>query len=106
MGGLPTVSVEDLRAAREVGAVVLDVREDEELAICRLEPCVHIPLRQLPARWAALRDLPGPIHCLCHHGLRSAQAAVFLRRQGLDAVNVAGGIDAWARTVDPALPRY
>jgi rhodanese-related sulfurtransferase len=44
---------------------------------------------------------------ICHHGGRSAQATAWLRNQGFDlATNVAGGIDAWARNVDPTLSRY
>jgi rhodanese-related sulfurtransferase len=100
-----TLPIETFATTRHEGTT-LDVREADELAICRLEPCVHIPLHELPARWQELRDAPGPIHCLCHHGLRSAQAAGFLRRQGLEALNVSGGIDAWSRAIDPSLPRY
>jgi rhodanese-related sulfurtransferase len=44
---------------------------------------------------------------VCHHGVRSAHAALFLQRQGFDAVwNLEGGIDAWSAQVDPSVPRY
>jgi rhodanese-related sulfurtransferase len=65
-----------------------------------------VPLAQLPATAATLpRDRM--LVVLCHHGMRSAQATSWLRRQGFDkAVNLAGGIDAWAREIDPAVPTY
>ncbi len=86
--------------------VVLDVREPWELATASLTGAVHIPMHEIPARHA---ELPAdrPIVCLCHHGMRSLQVAMFLERQGLAAVhNLAGGIDAWSRDVDPTVPTY
>ena len=65
-----------------------------------------IPLGELPAR---LGELPGDreLVLVCHHGSRSEQAAQWLARNGFARVhNLAGGVDAWARTVDPAMPRY
>jgi len=48
-----------------------------------------------------------PVVVYCHSGTRSAHATRFLRAQGLGRVyNLAGGIDAWSRIVDPAVPRY
>ncbi len=92
--------------SREAGALLLDVREPDELALCALPGCTAIPLGEVPAGLARLpRDRD--ILVLCHHGSRSRLAVRFLREQGFDrASNVTGGIDAWARQVDPALPRY
>ena len=86
--------------------VVLDVREPWEVEIASVDGAVNIPLGELPGRVGELsRDKPLAI--MCHHGGRSAQATAWLRNQGFDlATNVAGGIDAWARTVDPTLSRY
>ena len=91
--------------ARE-GALLLDVREPGELAICRIAGSRHIPMRQVPENVAELpRDRP--ILALCHHGGRSLRVTQFLRANGFGNVsNVAGGIDAWAQAVDPNLPRY
>jgi rhodanese-related sulfurtransferase len=63
-------------------------------------------MSELPGRVGELsRD--NPLAVMCHHGGRSAHATAWLRNQGFDhATNVAGGIDAWARTVDPTLSRY
>ena len=95
----------DLMAA-EPGLVLLDVREPDELAICRMGATHHIPLGQLGERWGELpKDRRILIHC--HHGGRSLRATHFLRSKGLEAVsNVAGGIEAWACRIDPEVPRY
>lgn len=86
--------------------VILDVREPWELEIASIDGALSIPLGELTARVAELpRDKP--LAVMCHHGGRSAQATAWLRNQGFDrAVNVAGGIDAWARTIDATLSRY
>jgi len=86
--------------------LLVDVRESDELAICRIDGSLHIPLGQLPGR---IREIPSdrPVLVLCHHGGRSLRATQFLRAHGLSAVsNVKGGIEAWARQIDPGLPRY
>jgi rhodanese-related sulfurtransferase len=44
---------------------------------------------------------------VCHHGIRSAQVAIYLARMGFErAINLAGGIDGWSLSADPAVPRY
>lgn len=86
--------------------LLLDVREDWEVGLCALPGSLHVPMRQLPARLAEL-DASHPIVCICHHGGRSLQVALYLEHRGFEAVfNLEGGIDAWARQVDPALPTY
>jgi rhodanese-related sulfurtransferase len=86
--------------------VVLDVREPWEVATAALPGSVHIPLREIPARSGEL-DPDAEIVCLCHHGARSTQAGMFLESRGFASVhNLQGGIDAWSRQVDPAVPTY
>lgn len=86
--------------------LLLDVREHWEYALCALPGSVHVPMREIPARLNEL-DPSRPIVCVCHHGVRSLQVAMFLEHRGFDAVfNLTGGIDAWARQVDPAMPTY
>lgn len=94
----------------EPGPLLLDVREPWELAIARVRleglASAHIPVNDLPGRWREL-DPAQPVVCICHHGVRSAQAARFLERQGVEVVyNLAGGIAAWSDEVDAAMPRY
>jgi len=97
-------------AAEALAPLLLDVREDWEVAVAaiRVEGVVvrHIPMGRIPERLAEL-DTEQPVVCICHHGMRSEQVAHFLERQGFAAVyNLAGGIDAWAEQVDTSVPRY
>ncbi|QHI97160.1 sulfurtransferase [Xylophilus rhododendri] len=91
--------------------VLLDVREPWELQTASVQPAagwrlVGIPMNDIPARLAEL-DPDVPVACLCHHGARSQRVAMFLAGNGFSAVsNVAGGIDAWARERDSAVPLY
>lgn len=86
--------------------VLLDVREAEELAICVLPDAVHIPLGELSVRANEL-DPDSEIVCICHHGIRSASAAVGLYRLGFESIwNLIGGMDRWSREVDPSMERY
>jgi len=85
---------------------VLDVRNPDEVDICRIEGSEVIPLSRLLEglpRLDSARDIV--VHC--HHGMRSAQAVNFLRGLGFTRVkNLRGGIDAWSTEVDPTVPRY
>jgi rhodanese-related sulfurtransferase len=82
------------------------VREPQEWEWVHLQDSHHVPLRSLPQLTDTLPK-DRPIACLCHHGIRSAHAAQFLRSSGFREVfNIAGGIDRWALEVDPSLPRY
>lgn len=86
--------------------LLLDVREDWELAIARLDRAVHIPMGQVPDRLADL-DREREIVVMCRSGGRSAQVARFLVQQGFTRVwNLAGGILAWSEEVDPSLTPY
>jgi rhodanese-related sulfurtransferase len=95
----------DLRSAT-IKHIVLDVREGRELDICQLEGALHIPMAEIPAHTP---DLPTdrPLVVLCHHGARSQRVVGFLRNAGFDnAVNLSGGIDAWAVEIDHSMQRY
>jgi rhodanese-related sulfurtransferase len=86
--------------------LLLDVREPEEFAFCRLEGSLHIPMAEVASRWREL-DPARDLVVVCHHGVRSFWVARFLEAQGFDRViNLAGGLDAWSREADPSLPRY
>jgi len=102
------ITPEQLRQAEADGRPVtlLDVREPFEWELVRLPGAMLIPLRQLPARLAELD--PRAEHVIyCHHGARSLQAAELLRSAGFGhARSLAGGIDAWAATIDRGMTRY
>jgi rhodanese-related sulfurtransferase len=86
--------------------LIVDVREAEELALARFPRAIHVPMGELPSRLAEL-DANREIVVVCHHGIRSAQVAMYLASNGFERVsNLSGGIDAWSATVDPLTPRY
>jgi len=86
--------------------VLLDVREDEEVAIVHLPGAIHIPMGEVPGRLHEL-DPDKEIVVYCHHGVRSLRVAQFLaQRDFANVVNLAGGIDAWAIEVEPGMARY
>ena len=86
--------------------VVLDVREHDEIALCRIEGSVHVPMGEISRRAREL-DASAPTVCVCHHGVRSARVAAALVRLGFQQVyNLRGGIDRWAAEVDPQMTRY
>lgn len=102
------ISVQEVNARIAKGDKVLlvDVREPWEFAVCKLPGAQSIPLGALPANLNALLDAEEVI-CYCHHGMRSLDAAVWLRQQGVEsAKSMAGGIERWATEIDPAVPRY
>jgi len=85
---------------------LLDVRQDWETRLCRLENAVHIPIEEIEVRTEELNP-EDEIVVYCHQGVRSAAVAAYLRQLGFTKVkNLAGGLDDWARTVDPTMRRY
>ena len=86
--------------------VLLDVREPWEFEKARIEGATLMPMRELPSKIAQI-DEDQEVVAICHHGGRSMQVAMFLEKQGFKRVhNLVGGIDAWSRTVDPAVLLY
>lgn len=97
------------RLTRGEKIAIIDVREPEEHAIARLSGAELIPMQSVPAQLQRLEGLADeqPLAILCHHGVRSLQVAVWLRRNGIeDCYSIAGGIDRWSREVDANIPRY
>ena len=85
---------------------VIDVREPYEWSIARLPDARLVPLNSLPQAVNSL-DRDAEIVVYCHHGMRSAAAADWLRDQGFGKVlNLVGGIDRWSLEVDPSMRRY
>lgn len=95
------------RLDRNDRPLLLDVRQDWETKLCRLEHAVHIPIEEIELRAEEL-DPNDEIVVYCHQGVRSAAVAQYLReRHGFKNVkNLAGGLDAWARSVDATMRRY
>jgi rhodanese-related sulfurtransferase len=86
--------------------VLIDVREPWEHQLCRIEGATLIPLGTLAASLQTLPDVDELV-CYCHHGMRSLDAATWLRFQGIEkAKSLAGGIERWSVEIDPNVPRY
>ncbi len=104
----PEVTVAELARELQAGRplTLLDVREPVEWDIVHLDGATLIPLMTLPARVGEL-DPGAELVVYCHHGMRSLQAVEFLRAAGFTgARSLAGGIEAWAEELDPAMNRY
>ena len=86
--------------------VLLDVRENWEFEICHIEGSVNIPMGQISQQLEQLQSV-SEVVVICHHGIRSQQVISILQQQS-DAtlINLDGGVDAWARTIDPDMPVY
>jgi rhodanese-related sulfurtransferase len=87
--------------------LLLDVREPWEYQSAHLPDSLLMPMGEVASRAHQELDPDTPIVVLCHHGARSLSVTMWLRNQGFDHVqSLAGGIDAWSRSIDPAIPRY
>src|SRR6202030_169783 len=94
------------RLARGEKGQLVDVREPWEYDLCRIEGAKLIPLGSLAANVDGLLGVEEVI-CYCHHGMRSLDAAAWLRFQGIEkAKSLSGGIERWSTEVDPHVPRY
>lgn len=86
--------------------VILDVREPWELDVCSMGGTHNIPMGQIQNRIDELNKDRG-IVIMCHHGIRSQRVALFLQQQGFTNIyNLSGGIDAWAKQIDPQMAKY
>lgn len=107
IGVVETARLVDSESDVEIRLV--DCREEDEFALCRIPGAELIPLSRFAeeGRETLLSDRTRPVIVYCHHGMRSLQATTFLRQLGHEQVwSMTGGIDAWSREIDPAVPRY
>ncbi|MEU5533621.1 rhodanese-like domain-containing protein [Streptomyces sp. NPDC020362] len=99
---MPTVEIADLKD----DDFLLDVREDEEWAAGHAAGALHIPMSDFVARYGELTEAApqdGRVNVICRSGGRSAQVAMYLVQQGIDAVNVAGGMQVWEAAGRPVV---
>ena len=109
MGEPLEVTPQEANTALRGGAQIIDVREPEEFAICRIEGATLIPMQSIPAELPKLEAMADErkLLLLCHHGVRSLQVAAWLQNQGIEnCSSIAGGIDQWSQEIDPSVPRY
>ena len=105
----PEITAQEFNTLRQQPnpPVLLDCREKWEYDTAHLPDSLLMPMGDIPGRAHAELDPDAPVIVLCHHGARSLNVAMWLRGQGFDhAQSLAGGIDAWSRTVDLTVPRY
>ena len=102
------ITPKDVKARLERGEkfLLVDVRQQWEFDLCRIEGAKLVPLNALSSSMSELAAADDVI-VYCHHGRRSLDAVVFLRQQGVEgARSMAGGIERWSTEIDPKVPRY
>lgn len=88
------------------GMILLDVREDWEFEICKIAGSVRLGALRFEELLPRLKAAPLVV-TICHHGMRSYSAAMYLRQNGVPHTrSLAGGVDVWAQDIDPAMKRY
>ena len=93
-GPVPIIEVQELAKLLERGACLIDVREPDEFIEARAPGASLIPLQSLPSRMGEVTG-DQTVYVICKSGGRSEKAVEFLRANGIDAINVAGGTLAW-----------
>lgn len=94
------------RLDRGDSLLLLDIRETWEYELCQLKNSINIPMSIITEKISAL-DQTKETLVICHHGMRSRQVGQYLENVGFnDVINLDGGLDAWAKTVDPEMPQY
>ena len=112
-GAVESISVGELKTLLDAGGddiVLLDVRMPQEAEIATIPGAVLVPLDQIENGTAIeqVRELAAGkrLYAHCKLGGRSAKALIALKREGIEGINVSGGIDAWSQEIDPSVQRY
>jgi rhodanese-related sulfurtransferase len=91
---------------RDNDILLLDVREHWEFDYCQIDGSILIPMGQIEHHVEDL-DKDRETVVICHHGIRSRQVAYYLEHMGFsNVINLEGGVEAWARDIDPQMKRY
>ena len=106
-GTLKSINTQELNDlfSKKTDFTLLDVRENEEIAIAKIQSSTHIPMGQIVDRIDEI-DKNKPVIVMCHSGGRSARVCVYLAENGYDVTNLAGGINSWSINIDPSVPQY
>jgi rhodanese-related sulfurtransferase len=102
------ITVQELKRRQDSGETLrlIDVREPWEVELARIPGALHIPMGEIPERLQELDPAANTV-VMCKSGGRSSRVAAFLKSRGFAQVaNLTGGIDAWAREIDPTLSSY
>tara|TARA_B100000886_G_scaffold332814_1_gene285969 strand:+ start:2237 stop:2557 length:321 start_codon:yes stop_codon:yes gene_type:complete len=100
------INVMELQKKLNKGSIIIiDVREPNELKICKIAGSISIPLNRIPYKLDMFEGSK-KYAIICHSGFRSKIATDYLKNLGIDCYNVSGGIDSWAETIDKTMNRY
>ena len=102
------ITVHELSKLREIdkNIQILDIRENSERDLASIEDTIHIKLSEIAERYNEINKNKN-VFVMCHTGTRSQAVVKWLKTQDYNnAVNVLGGIDAWAALIDRSLSRY
>jgi len=99
---VPEIDIETLQGHVDAGAAIIDVREPDEYTDGHVPGAVLVPLQTVPDELAQI-PADRPVYVICLSGARSARSTQFLRGQGIDATNVAGGTKAWIEASKPVV---
>ncbi len=105
---MQTILPEELKKRLDAGEkpILLDVREPWEFSICKIESSVNISMSE-PEKLINELNANDEIIAICHHGMRSFQVCNYLENNGFNKVlNLDGGIDSWAKTIDTDMAQY
>jgi len=105
---MQTILPEELKKRLDAGEkpILLDVREPWEFSICKIEGSVNISMSE-PEKLINELNANDEIIAICHHGMRSFQVCNYLENNGFNKVlNLDGGIDLWAKTIDTDIAQY
>jgi rhodanese-related sulfurtransferase len=105
---MQTILPEELKKRLDAGEkpILLDVREPWEFSICKIEGSVNISMSE-PEKLISKLNANDEIIAICHHGMRSFQVCNYLENNDFNKVlNLDGGIDSWAKTIDTDMAQY
>jgi rhodanese-related sulfurtransferase len=106
VGQITPRELRDRLLGDDASPLLLDVREPWEYGICHIDGSRLLPMRTVVSALDEL-DPDRELVVICHHGIRSQQVALYLQHQGFQRVaNLRGGVDAWARDIDPDMATY
>ena len=108
MSSFKSINVQTLKSKLDCNEdfVLIDIRENQELEICKLDQAIHIPMGSIPMCLNKI-NFKKPVVVMCKSGGRSAQVCQFLNEQGyVDVYNLSGGIISWALEIDSTMATY
>jgi rhodanese-related sulfurtransferase len=106
MIGMTALQLHEHLTNSNSNSILLDVREHWEFDFCHIENSILIPMSEIIHQYHKL-DSQQETVIICHHGIRSRQIGYFLESKNFKhIINLSGGVEQWAETVNTSMPRY